>query len=130
MGYHINCFIALYAVIRFHLFTNTELQPCCSSRMTARGTLLAESQSEGFYGSSNLERNQIQTSYSPGVDHPSSSTVTTPIAFLLKLRAKFYGVWLWTVQKWPSVLYNLYVFFATHNLPRMTMSKWKSICAA
>ncbi|CAA6664678.1 unnamed protein product [Spirodela intermedia] len=40
----------------------------------------------------------------PGDDHSSSSTVTMPVAFLLKLRTKFYGVWLWTVQKWPSAL--------------------------
>ncbi|CAA7401277.1 unnamed protein product [Spirodela intermedia] len=74
-----------------------------STRMAARGTLLAESM-EGFYGSSNLESSQIQTSYGPGDDHSSSSTVTMPVAFLLKLRTKFYGVWLWTVQKWPSAL--------------------------
>uniref|UniRef100_A0A1D1ZGE4 RING-type E3 ubiquitin transferase n=1 Tax=Anthurium amnicola TaxID=1678845 RepID=A0A1D1ZGE4_9ARAE len=75
-----------------------------SSRMAARGTLLAELHSEGTFGSTIMGGNQLQLSASPRTEHSSPSTFTVPMAAIVKLRAKCYGAWLWTVQKWPSVL--------------------------
>ena len=86
--------------------------------MAARGALLVESQSEGFYGRGVLEGNQSQISHSP------RSITSRPAEFLFKLkakiRAKFYGVWLWTVQTWPTVtsIYMLHFqvsLFSTDN---------------
>ncbi|XP_078444686.1 peroxin 10 [Wolffia australiana] len=79
-----------------------------STRMAARGALLAESQSDEPFGSSHLEINQIQTSHSPEDNHPSSSVAFAPLKLFAKLsakmRAKFCEVWLWTLQKWPAAL--------------------------
>ncbi|MQL86860.1 hypothetical protein Taro_019393 [Colocasia esculenta] len=77
-----------------------------SSRMAARGTLLAESLSGGLYGGTNFGRNLDQSSSSPGTEHPSSSSSTMPMTDIAKLRAKCYGAWLWTVQKWPSLVFS------------------------
>lgn len=70
-----------------------------SSRIASRGMILADAQFEELYGSNHPRGNQVQSSVSE-----SSSSTVAPSSAMLKLREKFNGLWLWAVQKWPSVL--------------------------
>lgn len=71
-----------------------------SSRMTARSIILADSQFEELHGSNYPVRTQVHSS----VTAESSSSAGTPISSIWRLKERLYDLWLWTVQKWPSVL--------------------------
>ncbi|XP_058078772.1 peroxisome biogenesis factor 10 isoform X2 [Magnolia sinica] len=73
-----------------------------SSRVAARGIIMADSQSEDFYGDDDPVRNQVQSSVA--AESPSSSTTRVPMSALSRLKEKFHRLWLLAVQKWPSVL--------------------------
>ncbi|KAG6514334.1 hypothetical protein ZIOFF_024687 [Zingiber officinale] len=69
-----------------------------SSRMTARGIILAELNSNEFFGNNNPTQ-------AYGFDVPRSSSLTSTHASILsKLRQNIHGLWLWVLQKWPLVL--------------------------
>ncbi|XP_073106693.1 peroxisome biogenesis factor 10-like isoform X2 [Elaeis guineensis] len=71
-----------------------------SSKMAARGIILADSQFGELYGSDHPRRNQVQSS-----DAAESSTSTSvPISALSKFRERLDGLWLQAIQKWPTVL--------------------------
>ncbi|XXG51380.1 hypothetical protein AAC387_Pa02g5167 [Persea americana] len=72
-----------------------------SSRMAARGVILADSEPEELHGSSDLGRNLIQSSRS---ENSSSSSTGLSMSALSRLKENFHRLWLWAVQKWPSVL--------------------------
>ncbi|KAG1342657.1 putative peroxisome biogenesis factor 10 [Cocos nucifera] len=71
-----------------------------SSRMAARGIILADSQFGELYGSDHPRRDQVQSS-----DAAESSTSTSvPMSALSKFRERLHGLWLQAIQKWPTVL--------------------------
>ncbi|CAL9781483.1 unnamed protein product [Musa acuminata subsp. burmannicoides] len=71
-----------------------------SSRMAARGIILAESHFDEIYGNNNPRRAQVQISDTP----ESSSSATMSLSTISRLRENIHGLWLWILQKWPSVL--------------------------
>ncbi|KAJ8510101.1 hypothetical protein OPV22_000535 [Ensete ventricosum] len=71
-----------------------------SSRMVARGIILAESHFDEIYGNNNPRRAQVQISDTP----ESSSSATMSLSTISRLRENIHGLWLWILQKWPSVL--------------------------
>ncbi|XP_009388152.2 peroxisome biogenesis factor 10 [Musa acuminata AAA Group] len=71
-----------------------------SSRMAARGIILAESHFDEIYGNNNPRRAQVQISDTP----ESSSSATMSLSTVSRLRENIHGLWLWILQKWPSVL--------------------------
>ncbi|KAK9081519.1 hypothetical protein Syun_030843 [Stephania yunnanensis] len=70
-----------------------------SSRVAARGIILANSPSDELSGIDTDGRNQVQYSMSAEVPSSSSSGVS-----LLTLKQKLHRLWLYAVQKWPTVL--------------------------
>ncbi|CAL9126082.1 unnamed protein product [Musa textilis] len=71
-----------------------------SSRMAARGIILAESHFDEIYGNNNPRRAQVQISDTL----ESSSSATMSLSTVSRLRGNIHGLWLWILQKWPSVL--------------------------
>ncbi|XP_010936953.1 peroxisome biogenesis factor 10 [Elaeis guineensis] len=71
-----------------------------SSRMAARGIILADSQFGELYGSDHPRRNQVQSSDAA----ESSNSTSVSISALSKFRERLHGLWLQAVQKWPTVL--------------------------
>ncbi|WOL01011.1 peroxisome biogenesis factor 10 [Canna indica] len=69
-----------------------------SSRMAARGIILAESSLDELYGS-NILRSQEYAS-----DAPENSSSTTTLSTISRLRQHIHHLWLWVLQKWPLVL--------------------------
>ncbi|KAK9099476.1 hypothetical protein Syun_026521 [Stephania yunnanensis] len=70
-----------------------------SSRVAARGIILANSPSDELPGIDTDGRNQVQ--YSMSAEGPSSSSSGVS---LLTLKQKLHRLWLYAVQKWPTVL--------------------------
>ena len=68
--------------------------------MAARGVILADSEPEELHGSSDLGRNLIRSSRS---ENSSSSSTGLSMSALSRLKENFHRLWLWAVQKWPSV---------------------------
>jgi len=66
--------------------------------MTARSIILADSQFDELHGSNYPGRNQAEASGTA-----ESSLTNVPLSSMSRLRARFYGLWLWAVRKWPSV---------------------------
>ncbi|KAK9101493.1 hypothetical protein Scep_024923 [Stephania cephalantha] len=70
-----------------------------SSRVAARGIILANSPSDELPGIDTDGRNQVQ--YSMSAEGPASSSSGVS---LLTLKQKLHRLWLYAVQKWPTVL--------------------------
>ncbi|KAK8958983.1 Peroxisome biogenesis factor 10 [Platanthera guangdongensis] len=70
-----------------------------SSRMTAHGMIMDDSQYGELHGNNYFRRNRTQSS-----SNGSSSSRGLLTFFILKLKEKFVGLWIWAVQKWPAVL--------------------------
>ncbi|XP_072972192.1 peroxisome biogenesis factor 10 isoform X2 [Typha angustifolia] len=71
-----------------------------SSRMVARGIILNESAFEELSGSNYPRTNIAQTSNTS----ENSSSGAMHISAVSRLRGKIHALWLWTIQRWPSVL--------------------------
>ncbi|XP_043722909.1 peroxisome biogenesis factor 10 [Telopea speciosissima] len=73
-----------------------------SSRVAARGIILADSQSDELYNNNDTGNNMVQ---STGVTE-SLSNSDTRVSFLnfSRLKEKFHRLWLYAVQRWPMVL--------------------------
>lgn len=70
-----------------------------SSRMTAHGMIMDDSQSGELHENNYFRSNQTQSS-----SNGSSSSSGILTSFISKLKEKFVGLWVWAVQKWPAVL--------------------------
>ncbi|KAK9131353.1 hypothetical protein Sjap_011840 [Stephania japonica] len=70
-----------------------------SSRVAARGIILANSPSEELPGIDTDGRSQVHNSMSAEGPSSSSSSVS-----LFTLKQKLHRLWLYAVQKWPSIL--------------------------
>ncbi|XP_077230010.1 peroxin 10 isoform X1 [Tasmannia lanceolata] len=73
-----------------------------SSRVAARGIILADSQSDELFGNNGPQRNRVQ--FSVGTESSSSSANGRSISALSRLKEKVHRLWLSAVQRWPSVL--------------------------
>ncbi|XP_010261939.1 PREDICTED: peroxisome biogenesis factor 10 [Nelumbo nucifera] len=73
-----------------------------SSRMAARGIILADSQSDELYGEISARRNQTQSSVT--TEGSSNSTTVSSMSSFSRLKQKIYGLWLYAVQRWHTVL--------------------------
>ncbi|KAF9606639.1 hypothetical protein IFM89_027372 [Coptis chinensis] len=71
-----------------------------SSRVAARGIILSDSHSNNLYGDNTDVRNQVLGS----TGRLSSSSSSIRISAFSRLKQRIYGVWLFVVQKWPTVL--------------------------
>lgn len=88
-------------VLKFSIFA--------SSRVAARGIILADSPSEELPGTDTDARNQVY--YSMSAEGPSSSAPGVSRSAHSTLKQKFRGLWLYAVRKWPSVWpTSLYIF--------------------
>ncbi|KAK1263073.1 Peroxisome biogenesis factor 10 [Acorus gramineus] len=72
-----------------------------SSRIAARGIILADSQSEELHGTRVAGRNQIQSPDAPR--NSSNSTAAVPTSALSRLKGNFSRLWLSAVQRWPTI---------------------------
>ncbi|XP_057957812.1 peroxisome biogenesis factor 10 isoform X2 [Malania oleifera] len=73
-----------------------------SSRIAARGIVLADSQSDEPYGDGAPRSSRIQSSLVTDVQ--SSSRSGTSDSVMSRLKEKLSGLWLYAVQRWPTVL--------------------------
>ncbi|KAK1315380.1 Peroxisome biogenesis factor 10 [Acorus calamus] len=73
-----------------------------SSRIAARGIILADSQSEELHGTRVAGRNQILSPDAPR--NSSNSTAAVPTSALSRLKGNFSRLWLSAVQRWPTAL--------------------------
>lgn len=74
--------------------------------------MLADSQSDEFYGESASENTSSQSLVTMEVQ--SSSTSGNSASYLMRLRAKINRLWLQTVRCWPSV--RLLPLYVTHGI--------------
>ncbi|KAL4597597.1 hypothetical protein ACB092_11G002000 [Castanea dentata] len=72
-----------------------------SSRVISRGIVLADSQSDEPYNNNAPGSSHVQSSTVTNL--PPSSTSGVSVA-LIRLKQKFNGLWLYAVQRWPTVL--------------------------
>ncbi|KAG0448308.1 hypothetical protein HPP92_027893 [Vanilla planifolia] len=70
-----------------------------SSRMTTHGIIMDDSHFDELHGSNFFRRDQVQYSSSD-----SSSSRGLLVSGISNLKKKVIGLWLWAVQKWPTVL--------------------------
>ncbi|KAM3731696.1 hypothetical protein ACB098_11G001300 [Castanea mollissima] len=72
-----------------------------SSRVVSRGIVLADSQSDEPYNNDAPGSSHVQSSTVTNL--PPSSTSGVSVS-LIRLKQKFNGLWLYAVQRWPTVL--------------------------
>lgn len=77
-----------------------------SSRVAARGIMLADSQSNEIYGDNIDGQNEGQAQGQPFVSAGNSSSTASSgsLSTFSRLKQKFNRLWLYMVQKWPNVL--------------------------
>uniref|UniRef100_A0A5B7B3S9 RING-type E3 ubiquitin transferase n=2 Tax=Davidia involucrata TaxID=16924 RepID=A0A5B7B3S9_DAVIN len=73
-----------------------------SSRVASRGIALSDSLSDSLYGDNASGINQVQPSLVTEI--PSSSASGASVSALSRMKEKISGLWLYAVQRWPSVL--------------------------
>ncbi|CAI9755748.1 unnamed protein product [Fraxinus pennsylvanica] len=73
-----------------------------SSRIASRGITMADSLTDDPYEDEVTSNSQTQSSTS--IQMPSTSASTGPLSALSRLKTKITGLWLYTVQRWPSML--------------------------
>ncbi|KAA8538767.1 hypothetical protein F0562_028338 [Nyssa sinensis] len=73
-----------------------------SSRVASRGIALSDSLSDDLHGTNASGSNQVQPSSFTEI--PSSSASGASVSALLRVKEKISGLWLYAVQRWPSVL--------------------------
>ncbi|KAL0009624.1 hypothetical protein SO802_011126 [Lithocarpus litseifolius] len=83
--------------------THRKCQISCfvSSRVVSRGIVLADSQSDEPYNTNAPGSSHVQSSTVTNL--PPSSTSGVSVS-LIRLEEKFNGLWLYAVQRWPTVL--------------------------
>ncbi|OVA11810.1 zinc finger protein [Macleaya cordata] len=72
-----------------------------SSRMAARGMILADSQFDELYGNDAHARHRVQSTVTT---ESSTSSATGASTVLSRSKEKLSRLWLYAVQKWPTVL--------------------------
>ncbi|KAI3980221.1 hypothetical protein MKX01_033362 [Papaver californicum] len=72
-----------------------------SSRMAARGMILADLQFDELYGGNSRARNEIQ---STSTIESSTSSLTGASTVLTRSKERLNRLWLFAVQKWPTLL--------------------------
>ncbi|KAL5559522.1 hypothetical protein UlMin_035733 [Ulmus minor] len=77
-----------------------------SSRVASRGLVLADSQSDDFYGSNASGSTQVHSSVAADGSSTSTSTSTSraPVSALSRLKEKFNRLWFYAIQRWPAML--------------------------
>ena len=71
-----------------------------SSRVVSHGIVLADSQSDEPYNNNAPGSSHVQSSTVTNL--PPSSTSGVSVS-LIRLKEKFNGLWLYAVQRWPTV---------------------------
>ncbi|KAL6997353.1 peroxisome biogenesis factor 10 [Sarracenia purpurea var. burkii] len=73
-----------------------------SSRVASRGIALADALSDDLYTNDDSESNRVHSS--AVVEYSSSSTSGPSLSVLSRWKQRISGLWLYTVQRWPSIV--------------------------
>lgn len=78
----------------------------CSSRVASRGIAIADSHSDDLFGTNAPDSSDTQLSAVN--EHPLSSASGASSSAFSRLKERLNGFWLYSVQRWPTVLFTFY----------------------